>query len=125
MKLINIKLKQARQKLNMTQKDVAEWMHWPNQTNVSNFESGRNKGVPPEYIDFLISHNFDLNTLFDNSIKEIQFKNELPPAPEVEELKRICAEKDEEIRLLKAQIEILQETIMKVNEAVQTKRRSA
>lgn len=125
MQLIHIKLKQARQKLKMTQKEVAEWMHWPSHNNVSNYEAGKQKGVPPEYIDFLLNHNFDLNSLFDNSVQEIQFKNEMPSTPAMEEMQRLCAEKDEEIRLLKAQIEILQETIMKVNEAVQTKRRSA
>ncbi len=62
---INKKLKQAREKAGFTQKQLAEWMQLSAHSVISAYENGTKKGISEEYIDFLIAHKFDLNTLFD------------------------------------------------------------
>lgn len=129
MLLINIKLKQARKKLGWTQKQVADWLLWTTHVSVSEYESGKRKGVPPEYLELLISKGFDLNTLFDNSKQEIEFidktKNTPPENKDNNTLPGCvhCVEKDIQISKLKIQVEVLQDTLNQRGEGEQTKRR--
>lgn len=129
MLLINTKLKQARQKLGWTQKQVSDWMLWTTHVSVSEYESGKRKGIPPEYLEFLIHHGFDLNSLFDNTKTEIEFidksKNTPPEKQDNNTLPGCvhCVEKDIEISKLKIQVDILQDTLNQRGEGEQTKRR--
>ncbi len=72
----NIKLRKVREELKMSQKEVAEWLNWPSHTNVSNYETGKQKGLPDEYLDFLISHHVDLNSFFNPADIDIKFIKE-------------------------------------------------
>lgn len=129
MMLIYTKLYQARKKLGWTQREVADWMMWATTTPVSDYELGKKKGIPPEYLEFLLAKGFDLNTLFDKEQKEIQFidktKNTPPENKDNNTLPGCvhCIEKDIEISKLKIQVEVLQDTLNQRGEGEQTKRR--
>lgn len=68
---INKKLKQAREMVGLTQQQLAEWMNVSAHSLISQYENGKKSGISEEYIDFLLNHKFDLNSLFDNE-KELQ-----------------------------------------------------
>lgn len=64
---INKKLKEARELVGYTQKQLAEWMQVTSHSLISQYENGKKSGVSEAYIDFLLAHNFDLNSVFDNA----------------------------------------------------------
>lgn len=62
------KIKEARERLGLGQREFAAEIG-VNQKDVSLLESGQKKFIPNLYIDFLISKNFDLNSIFDESLR--------------------------------------------------------
>ncbi|WP_240911297.1 helix-turn-helix domain-containing protein [Yeosuana marina] len=69
------KIKKAREMLGLSQSDFAESVG-VTQKDVSLLESGNKKFIPNKYIDFLIDKGFDLNTIFDDTLK-LNYKNEI------------------------------------------------
>lgn len=68
---INKKLKQAREIVGLTQKQLSQYMQLNSHSVISAYENGTKAGISEQYIEFLIDKKFDLNTLFDNT-KELQ-----------------------------------------------------
>lgn len=68
------KIKEARDKLGLSQKDFAIAVG-VTQKDVSLLESGNKKFIPNKYIDFLMTKNFDLNSIFDDAAG-LNFKQE-------------------------------------------------
>jgi transcriptional regulator with XRE-family HTH domain len=117
MALVHNKLKQARRLMNLTQVELSEQLNWADSSPVSQYERGSKKGVTQDYIDWLLKNNFDLNTLFDDSIPEIQFKGEAPVGEKPDTKIALsdcprCHEKDQRILELEAQVRILQDTLI-------------
>ena len=59
------KIKKARELLGLSQSEFASKVG-ATQKDVSNIEAGKKKFIPKGYIEFLISQNFDINSLFDD-----------------------------------------------------------
>jgi len=77
------KIKEAREKLGLSQKDFALSVG-VTQKDVSMLEAGNKKFIPNKYIDFLLSENFDLNSIFDDD-QDLKFKTELENSTGVNE----------------------------------------
>jgi transcriptional regulator with XRE-family HTH domain len=109
--LFHIKLKQARIQMNMSQKELAEWMMLSSHSIISQYETGKLKNLSDEYVDFLLTNKFDLNSLFDNSIQNIQRIKENNNS-ELENTKAIIAEREKKIVELEANVKMLQEMLL-------------
>jgi DNA-binding XRE family transcriptional regulator len=110
---INKKLKQAREMVGLTQQQLAEWMQISAHSVISAYEKGTKKGISEQYLEFMITNKFDLNTLFDNS-KELK---QLPEEGEnrYKQLETVTnyftepaeASKDKYVALLQQQVDML------------------
>lgn len=69
------KIRVARTELGLNQSDFASVVG-VSQKDVSKLESGMKKFMPKEYIQFLMKHNYDINTLFDDEIPLQKLKKE-------------------------------------------------
>ena len=65
---VHLKIKQARESLNMSQLDFATAVG-VSQKDVSMIESGKKKFIPNKYIEFLVQNNFDINTIFNSTLE--------------------------------------------------------
>lgn len=88
--MLNIfnKLRKARELLEMTQKDVATYLHWTDNSNLSKIETGKVKFLPSDYLQFLIDKKIDLNSIYDNNCFEVRFVGETPVLSSVAEDKQ-------------------------------------
>lgn len=73
--MLNIfnKLRKARELLDMTQKEVTNYLHWPDNSNLSKIETGKVKFLPTDYLQFLIDKKIDLNSIYDQNCFEVRF----------------------------------------------------
>lgn len=88
--MLNIfnKLRKARDLLGMTQKEVAEYLHWVDNSNLSKIETGKVKFLPTDYLQFLIDKKIDLNSIYDSNCFEVRFIDEKPIISSVAEDKQ-------------------------------------
>jgi SOS-response transcriptional repressor LexA len=74
------KLRQCRLDLRLTQEEAAQRSGFA-QRDISRFEKGRAKTVPPAYMHFLHKMGVDLNSLFDETLTQARFVSAAPVAP--------------------------------------------
>lgn len=74
MQKLNIKIKEARELLELTQLEAAK-KSGLSQRDVSQLENGKKEFIPTNYIQFLNKNGIDINSLFNNDIPISKHKN--------------------------------------------------
>jgi transcriptional regulator with XRE-family HTH domain len=70
------KIKNVRTDLGLKQSEMAEILGI-HQRDVSKLENGNKKYIPKEYMEFLVSRGYDVNTLFNDKIPLQKFNEEI------------------------------------------------